>query len=162
MKAPLPLALAALALAGCTAMVTTSATAPMAPPGEMRIAFDLHDAKPEILLLKLETVDLTRKQLLEAGVAPRMVLAFRGEASYYTQTDLAKVNEADRAAALRVRAKLRELAGARGIESLEQCNVPLKSRKILPADLMPEVKLVPNGWIALAGYQAKGYAYIAP
>jgi hypothetical protein len=28
--------------------------------------------------------------------------------------------------------------------------------------VMPEVKLVQNGWISLADYQAKGYSYIVP
>ncbi len=41
-------------------------------------------------------------------------------------------------------------------------NLPLADRKLKPADLMQEVKLVPNGWIALGGYQQQGYAYIAP
>ena len=35
-------------------------------------------------------------------------------------------------------------------------------RKLNPASLMQEVKLVPNGWIALGRYQQQGYAYIAP
>jgi len=48
------------------------------------------------------------------------------------------------------------------VESLEQCNIPLGPRKIQAQNLMQEVKLVPNGWIALAEYQKKGYAYIAP
>jgi intracellular sulfur oxidation DsrE/DsrF family protein len=91
-----------------------------------------------------------------------MVISFRGDASYYTQTNLALVKEADRADALQVAAKLRALKAASGVESLEQCNVPLASRKLNPADLMPEVKLVPNGWISLAAYQQKGYSYIVP
>ena len=40
--------------------------------------------------------------------------------------------------------------------------LPLADRKLNPADLMQEVKLVPNGWIALGAYQQQGYAYIAP
>jgi intracellular sulfur oxidation DsrE/DsrF family protein len=48
------------------------------------------------------------------------------------------------------------------VESFEQCNIPLASRKLNPKDLMSEVKLVPNGWIALANYQQQGYAYIVP
>ena len=51
---------------------------------------------------------------------------------------------------------------APGVLSLEQCNLPLADRKLKPADLMQEVKLVPNGWIALGAYQHQGYAYIAP
>jgi intracellular sulfur oxidation DsrE/DsrF family protein len=51
---------------------------------------------------------------------------------------------------------------AQGVEGLEQCNLPLADRKLNPANLLPEVKLVPNGWIALGAYQQQGYAYIAP
>ena len=91
-----------------------------------------------------------------------MVVAFRGDASYYTQTDMAMIKEADRADALQIQAKMRELKAANGIEGLEQCNVPLGARKLDPARLMPEVKLVPNGWIALVGYQQNGYSYIVP
>ena len=30
------------------------------------------------------------------------------------------------------------------------------------AQVSPDVTVVENGWITLVGYQAKGYAYIAP
>ena len=72
------------------------------------------------------------------------------------------MKEAERADALKVAAKLREMKLAPGVQSLEQCNLPLADRKLKPADLMQEVKLVPNGWIALGAYQQQGYAYIAP
>ena len=151
-------AIASLALSGCATVQPEAA----APANETKVAFDLIDGNPQVLLLKLNTIDLTRKQLLEAGRTPRMVLTFRGEASYYTQTELHMVKETDRAEALQIRAKLKELKAARGVESLEQCNVPLASRKLKKEALMSEVKLVPNGWIALVDYQQKGYAYIAP
>jgi intracellular sulfur oxidation DsrE/DsrF family protein len=151
-------AIASLALAGCATLAPEAA----APSGETKVAFDLIDGNPQVLLLKLNTIDLTRKQLIEAGRMPRMVLTFRGEASYYTQTELHMVKEADRADALQIRAKLKELKAAKGVESLEQCTVPLASRKIRKEAIMPEVKLVQNGWIALMDYQQKGYAYIAP
>jgi len=89
-------------------------------------------------------------------------MTFRGNASYFTQTNLAAVKEKERADALKVAAKLREMKRATGVQGLEQCNLPLADRKLNPADLMQEVKLVPNGWIALGAYQQQGYAYIAP
>lgn len=147
---------AALALVGCASME------PAGSPKEMKIAFDITDGNPQVLITKLTVIEVTRKQLVESGVTPRMVLAFRGDASYYTQTNLSLVKEADRADALKIASQLRELRKASGVEALEQCNVPLAARKLKPADLMQEVKLVPNGWIALAAYQQKGYAYIAP
>lgn len=150
-------AIAALALAGCA----TTSTEPAAAK-EMKLAFDFTDGNPVVLLNKLNNVDVTRKQLLESGITPKIVMTFRGNASYYTQTDLGAVQEKDRADALKVATKLRELKKAPGVQGLEQCNLPLADRKLKPADLMQEVKLVPNGWIALGGYQQQGYAYIAP
>jgi intracellular sulfur oxidation DsrE/DsrF family protein len=161
MKQALFSALAAVALAGCAAMSQESASA-QAGAKEMKVAFDITDGNPQALLTKLTVIDLTRKQLIESGVTPKMVLAFRGDASYYTQTNLAAIKEADRADALQIAAKLRELRKANGVEALEQCNVPLASRKLNPADLMQEVKLVPNGWISLVHYQERGYSYIVP
>ena len=150
--------IAALTLAACaTTGPETSGNA-----RELKLAFDFTDANPVVLLNKLNNVDTTRKQLIESGVTPRIVMTFRGNASFFTQTNLDAVKEADRADALKVAAKLREMRQAPGIEGLEQCNLPLADRKLKPADLLQEVKLVPNGWIALGNYQRQGYAYIAP
>ena len=147
-----------LAIAGCA----TSSTESGANPKELKLAFDFTDGNPAVLLKKLENVDTTRKQLIESGVTPKIVMTFRGNASYFTQASVASVPEADRAEALKVAAKLREMKLAAGVQSLEQCNLPLADRKLNPASLMQEVKLVPNGWIALGRYQQQGYAYIAP
>ena len=150
--------IAALTIAGCA----TTGTEIAGSPKEMKLAFDFTDASPVVLLNKLNNVDVTRQQLIDNGITPRIVMTFRGNASYFTQTDLSAVKEADRADALKVAAKLREMKRAPGVQGLEQCNLPLADRKLKPADLMQEVKLVPNGWIALGAYQQQGYAYIAP
>ena len=150
--------LAALTLAACA----TTGTETAGNSKEMKLAFDFTDASPVVLLNKLNNVETTRKQLIDSGITPKIVMTFRGNASYFTQTNLTAVKEADRADALKVAAKLREMKTAPGVQGIEQCNLPLADRKLLPANLMSEVKLVPNGWIALGGYQQQGYAYIAP
>ena len=155
-------AIAALLLAGCVSVTADNDTRATTASNEMKIAFDITDGNPQGLMLRLAVIDLTRKQLIEKGVTPKLVLAFRGDASYYTQTNLSMIKEADRADAIKIAAKLKELRAAPGVEGLEQCNVPLASRKLNPADVMQEVKLVPNGWISLAEYQRKGYSYIVP
>ena len=152
-----PAACLALALAGCA-----TAGAPAGDGKEMKIAFDFTEGNPVVLLKKLDTVETTRKQLIDQGIAPKFVMTFRGNASYYTQSSLAAVKEADRADALKIAAKLRELKRAPGVEGLEQCNLPLAERKLKASEVMQEVKVVPNGWIALGAYQQQGYAYIAP
>jgi len=155
------LAAAVMAL-GIAAGCTTTGTQSAGGAKEMKLAFDFTDGNPAVLLKKLDNVDVTRRQLIESGVTPKIVMTFRGNASYFTQTNLAAVKEPDRADALKVAAKLREMQKAPGVQGLEQCNLPLADRKLNPANLMQEVKLVPNGWIALGAYQHQGYAYIAP
>jgi hypothetical protein len=49
------------------------------------------------------------------------------------------VKAAERADALEVAAKLREMKRAPGVPSLEKCNLPLADRKLKAADLMQEV-----------------------
>ena len=160
MKSLAPI-LAAIALSGCVA-VSEHHAAMHGGPDQARMAFDFTEGNPKVMLAKLQNVDVTRKQYLERGITPKIVMTFRGEASYFTQSGLSMVKEADREDAAKVQAKIRELRAANGVESLEQCNLPLASRKLNPDNLMSEVKLVPNGWIALVGYQQQGYAYIAP
>jgi intracellular sulfur oxidation DsrE/DsrF family protein len=159
--------LASLALAACISVndrspdARTSAQANPAP-NEMKIAFDVTEGNPKALLGKLNTIDVTRKQLLERNISPRIVIAFRGDASYFTNTDIAQIKEADRADAAKIAAKIRELQQANGVVAVEQCNLPLASRKLKAAEVMQEVKVVPNGWISLVDYQQRGYAYIVP
>ncbi len=150
--------MAALALCGCA----TTGPGNAGNAKEMKLAFDFTDANPVVLLNKLQNVDVTRKQLIDSGITPKIVMTFRGNASFFTQTNLGAVKETERADALQVAAKLRELKNAPGVVGIEQCNLPLADRKLNPAALMQEVKLVPNGWIALGAYQQQGYAYIAP
>jgi intracellular sulfur oxidation DsrE/DsrF family protein len=150
-----------LALAGCAA-ITPTQVSQSEPTKEARMAFDVTSGNPIVVNLTLATIDMTRKQLLDQGITPKIVVTFRGDASYFTQDTLGVVKEDQRADALAVKARIRELKLAKGVEGFEQCNVPLASRKLKGTDLMSEVKLVPNGWIALANYQQQGYAYIVP
>jgi intracellular sulfur oxidation DsrE/DsrF family protein len=155
------IAAALVALAGCAA-VTPTQVSTVEPTREAKMAFDVTNGNPVVVNKTLETIELTRKQLLDQGVTPHIVVTFRGDASYFTQDSLAAVKEADRAEALAVKARIREMRKSGEVESFEQCNIPLGPRKLNPKELMSEVKLVPNGWIALVNYQQKGYAYIVP
>ena len=152
-----------LALSGCADLHhATPVAASPAAPREVRMAFDVTSGNPQVVNLTLATIEMTRKQLVEAGFTPHIVVAFRGDASYFTQDSIGVVKEADRADALAVKGKIKALKASQVVDSFEQCNVPLASRKLKGNELMQEVKLVPNGWIALADYQRRGYAYIVP
>ena len=58
--------------------------------------------------------------------------------------------------------KIGALRTADGVAGIEQCAVAVRLAGTKEADVIPGVKIVGNGWISLAAYQAKGYGYIAP
>src|SRR3990172_2707092 len=107
--------LAALTLAGCA----TTGTEMAGGSKEMKLAFDFTDGNPVVLLNKLNNVDVTRKQLIESGVTPKIVMTLSASARSASFTA----------------AKLREMKKAPGVQGLEQCNLPLADRKLKPADL---------------------------
>src|SRR5262245_22425455 len=135
---------------------------PVAGLKEAKIAFDITAGEPARMLVILDTIDETRDSFVRQGITPRFVLAFRGPASLLTQTDLTRLKVEDRETAAKVAAKLKALRGTPGIERMDQCSIAMRGQKVDRAKVSPDVTIVENGWITLIGYQAKGYAYIAP
>jgi intracellular sulfur oxidation DsrE/DsrF family protein len=135
---------------------------PVAGLKEAKIVFDITAGEPNRMLLILNTIDETREGFMRQGITPRFVLAFRGPASLLTQTDLSRFKPEDRETAAKAAAKLKALRGTAGIERMDQCGIAMRGQKVDKAQVSPDVTIVENGWITLVGYQAKGYAYIAP
>ena len=135
---------------------------PVAGLKEAKVAFDITVGEPNRMLLVLNTIEETREGFMRQGITPRFVLAFRGPASLLTQTDLSRFKPEDRETAAKVTVKLKQLRGTAGIERMDQCSIAMRSQKVDRTQVNPDVTIVENGWITLVGYQAKGYAYIAP
>ena len=129
---------------------------------EAKVAFDITAGEPKRMLLILDTIDETREGFVRRGITPRFVLTFRGPASLLTQTDPSRFKPEDRETAAKVAAKLKQLRRTTGIERMDQCSIAMRGQKVDRAQVSPDVTIVENGWITLVGYQAKGYAYIAP
>src|SRR5437773_9117290 len=161
-----PAILLAVAVACASAVVSAPVEAaddnPVAGLKDAKVAFDITAGEPGRMLLILNTIDETREGFIKQGITPHFVLAFRGPATLLTQTDVSRLKPEDREAATKVAAKLKQLRGAAGIERLDQCSIAMRGQKVDKAQVNPDVTIVENGWITLVGYQAKGYAYIAP
>src|SRR5215213_8376441 len=78
------------------------------------------------------------------------------------QTDPSQIAAEDRVTASTIAGKIRALKGAEGVASIEQCAVAVRLAGTKQENVLPEIKVVGNGWISLMAYQAKGYGYIAP
>jgi intracellular sulfur oxidation DsrE/DsrF family protein len=129
---------------------------------EVKVAFDLQNGDGKTLLKQLEVIDETRQSLIEQGVKPQFVLTFRGPATALVQTDQSQIKPEDRDYASKIAEKIHALRAADGINSIEQCAVAVRLSGTKPENVVPDVKVVGNGWISLMAYQAKGYGYIEP
>jgi intracellular sulfur oxidation DsrE/DsrF family protein len=129
---------------------------------EGKIAFDIHEGNPKLLLARLDVIDETRQSLIQQGVKPSFILAFRGPATKLVQTDQSKIKPEDRELAAKVAARIKEMSKAPGVEGFEQCAIASRTQETKTELVLPEIRVVGNGFISLMAYQAKGYAYIAP
>jgi intracellular sulfur oxidation DsrE/DsrF family protein len=129
---------------------------------EAKVAFDLKDGEGKALLARLDVIDETRLSLIQQGVTPHFILAFRGPATRLVQTDQDKIKPEDRELAAKVAAKIKELSGARGVDGFEQCSLAVRQQGTSADKVLPQIRVVGNGFISLMAYQAKGYAYISP
>ncbi|MCM2306765.1 MAG: DsrE family protein [Sulfuritalea sp.] len=129
---------------------------------EGKIAFDIHEGNPKLLLARLDVIDETRQSLIQQGVAPHFILAFRGPATKLVQTDQEKIKPEDRPLAAKVAARIKEMSKAPGVEGFEQCAIASRTQETKTELVLPEIRVVGNGFISLMAYQARGYAYIAP
>lgn len=129
---------------------------------EGKIAFDLKEGNGKMLLSQLGIIDEARQSLIQQGVKPHFILTFRGPASKLVQTDQDKIKPEDREMAVKVAARIKEMSKAPGVEGFEQCSLASRQQETKTELVLPEIRVVGNGFISLMAYQAKGYAYIAP
>jgi len=129
---------------------------------EVKVAFDIKDCDGKLLLGRLDIIDETRQSLIQQGVTPHFILAFRGPATKLVQTDPDKIKPEDRAMAAKIATRIKEMSGAPGVDGFEQCAVAAREQGTKTDLVLPEIRVVGNGFISLMAYQAKGYAYIAP
>jgi intracellular sulfur oxidation DsrE/DsrF family protein len=130
-------------------------------PANGKVVFDIVEGDGQKLLGRIETIDETRQSLVEQGLSPQFVLAFRGGATKLVQTDMEKVKPEDRPWAAKIAARLDQMSKIQGV-SLQQCAVAIRHAGTKAENVLPVVKVIPNSYIAIMAYEAKGYAYIVP
>lgn len=124
----------------------------------VKVVCDVNVGEPKLLLRRLELIDETYTQLLDAGIKPIFVVAFRGPATRY-------VTHGDGFAAPEHLPVKKEIQGwvdqfhQNGF-TLEQCAIAARAQKVPAKDVLPQITVVQNGYISLVAYQNKGYALL--
>ena len=124
----------------------------------VKVVVDVNVGDPKLLLRRIQLIDETYTQLLDAGVKPVFAVAFRGPATRY-------VTRGDRHVAQEHRAVKKKIQGwisqfAENGFSLEQCAIAARGQKVPPGDILPEITVVQNSYISLVAYQNKGFALL--
>ena len=123
-----------------------------------KIYFDVSLKDDNLLVLRMELVDKTIKQLEDAGLDVTGVVGFRGGASRFITKDEHYVLEEEISNKKKIQDWVKQFS-ERGIV-VEQCAIAADILDIPQEDFMPEVKVVGNGYISLVGYQAQGYSVV--
>ena len=125
---------------------------------QVKIVCDVNVGAPELLLQRLELIDESYSQLLDAAVAPTVVITFRGEASRYVTRGDGHV-AADALETKKAIGLLIDQFQRNGIR-MEQCAIAARARHIDPTDFLPAVDVVQNGYVSIVAYQNRGYALL--
>lgn len=124
----------------------------------VKIVCDVNVGKAKLLLRRLELIDETYSQLIDAGVTPTVVVAFRGGASLYVTRGGRYVDAKDAGIKKEIQGWIDQFS-QHGFR-IEQCAIAAKAQKVEPADFLPTITVVQNGYISLVAYQTRGYALL--
>lgn len=120
--------------------------------------FDVTIGEPKPLLIRLQLIEKTFDQLVEAGVTPTFVIGIRGKASNFFTKGTNYVLDIDLPEKEQIAALVKKLKTLR--ISIEQCYIAAGFQDIDVADFLPEVQLVANGYVSMIGYHSQGYGFI--
>lgn len=123
-----------------------------------RVVFDLNNKDPKTLALYLMVIRETYNDLVDQGVDPDIILAFRGRAVTMISEDRERfdLSEFEHLDAVEEHiAALRE----KGVR-MESCGVATRLFDVDHGELLPGIEPVRNTFVSLTGYQAQGYAVI--
>lgn len=126
----------------------------------IKAIFDVRagNAKSAAMQLKLIHDTYKDKSIMAVSKKPSFIVAFMGPAVKLVSRDKQGFSPEDQKAMDEIAQTVREMSRD-GIK-LEVCDFAVKAFGGDPASILPEIRHVPNGWISLIGYQAKGYSLV--
>lgn len=124
----------------------------------VKIVCDVNVSDGNLLLRRLKLIDTTYTQLLDADIGVTVVIAFRGGASRFVTKNEKYVKSTQVETKKEIQGWIKQFS-ENGFR-LEQCAIAARAWKVDPADVMPQIKVVQNGYISLVAYQNKGYAFL--
>jgi len=122
------------------------------------VYFDVNIKDDNLLVFRMDMIDRTIRSMAEAGVEVGAVIGFRGGASRFVTRDEHYVLREEVANKKKIQDWIVDFSD-RGIV-VEQCAIAAEINNIDIDDFLADVKIVGNGYISMAAYHSRGYAFI--
>lgn len=114
---------------------------------------------PQKAALYLNIINDTHKSMAAQKVKPDFIVLFIGPTVRFLTTEpAAELATKQKDALASIAASIKELNG-KGVR-MEICEIATGFFKVSNDKLLPELKLIGNGFISLIGYQSKGYGLV--
>jgi len=123
-----------------------------------KIVFDERESNPKATALHLKLVHQTYKDLAAMKKEPAIVVVFMGPSVKLVSKNREGFSTEDNKSLDEIANTISAMSKD-GIKS-EICLVAVKFFNVDPASVLPEIKLVGNGWISATVYQAQGYSLV--
>ncbi len=106
----------------------------------------------------LQVVEKTRKGMIDQNVKPNLVTVFVGPDVAFLTRDRRGISYMDQRAVSGIQAMIEKLAKS-GVR-FEACGIAMHGMDVKPADLIPQVQAVRNGYTSVIGFQNQGYGLV--
>ena len=126
----------------------------------IKAIFDVRAANAKSAAIQLKLIHDTYKDqgIRAVSKKPSFVVAFMGPSVKLISRDKQAFSAEDQKLMDEIAQTVQAMAKD-GIK-LEVCDFAAKVSGVDPASILPEIKHVPNSWISLIGYQARGYSIV--
>lgn len=125
---------------------------------ELKVYFDIKADSAAKLEKRLIWINDTYNQVSQKGIKATFIIGIRSKASFFITKGDEYVAEEDILTKGKIEKWLKYYV-KQGIH-IEQCGLSAKLFDIDPQDFFPEITVVKNSYISIAGYQNKGFAYV--
>ena len=124
----------------------------------VKVVCDVNVGDPKLLLRRMELIDDTYTQLIDAGIQPTFIVAFRGPATKYVTNGASYVTPENNAIKKDLQGWIAQFH-QNGF-SLELCAIAARGQKVPYNDILSPITIVQNGYISIIAYQNKGFALL--
>jgi uncharacterized protein len=124
----------------------------------LKVYFDVKADSAAKVEKRFQWIHDTYEQASQKGLKVAIIVGIRSQASFFVTRGDDFIDEEDILIKGKIEKWLKRFV-AMGIP-MEQCGISAKLFDIEVEEFLPQIKVVKNSYLSIAGYQNKGYAYV--